>query len=235
MTLQTLEPQTSHLIEAGRGSYRSSPLRERETSISRRRVLTPLIDTPATLEQLPSRSVYVDDSDELGRRILESALSNESDSFAVKCRSTQRATEFATPMRSLLLTLNSGFGGVSATVSPALLLHTYPAMDALVTDLEESGAAELWQPIGERSLGIGDAKHIFVSVDTPVLDTSHRSSPDVMVEVVGAHLISTDWFDSVVMRRCQSPALSFVFYGQAGFAGSLFDRAWATSDVKGEI
>lgn len=177
----------------------------------------------------------VDDRDELGRLILESAVSSEGASFAVKSRSTWAATRFATPLRSILLTLSSGFGGVSATISPALLLHTYPAMDALVAELDASNASGLWQPIGERSLSMGEARHLFVSVDRSVGDGARRFRPNVLVEVVGAHLISEKWFDDVVKPKCSDDRVTFVFYGQHGMEGSVFERAWHDSSVLGVI
>ena len=186
-----------------------------------------------TLTVEPAGSIS--DRDELGQRIMASAMSSEREIFAVKCRSASHATDFATPLRSALLTLTSGFGGISVTVSPSLNLNTWPAMDMLVAALEQSGAGELWQPIGERSIGIGASRHVFVSVDNPVRNDATRVFPNVLLEVVGAHLIDPDWFDRVVAPRCCDEALTFVFYGQEGFAGSLFERARLESRIQGRI
>ena len=182
-----------------------------------------------------AKSELIVDRDELGRRIMQSAVSDERDSYAVKCRSVSHATDFATPMRSMLLAMTSGFGGISATVSPSLNLNTWPAMDMLVSSLEDAGAGELWQPIGERSIAVGASRHIFVSVDHPIRNDSTRAFPNVLVEVVGAHLIDPDWFDRTVAPRCQDESLTFVFYGQTGFAGSLFERAWDASEFRGQV
>ena len=124
-----------------------------------------------------AKSELIVDRDELGRRIMQSAVSDERDSYAVKCRSVSHATDFATPMRSMLLAMTSGFGGISATVSPSLNLNTWPAMDMLVSSLEDAGAGELWQPIGERSIAVGASRHIFVSVDHPIRNDSTRAFP----------------------------------------------------------
>ena len=94
----------------------------------------------------------------------------------------------------------------------------------LVSALEKAGAGELWQPVGERSIAIGAARHVFVSVDNPIRDDSTRVFPNMLIEVVGAHMIDPDWFDRTVAPRCQDESLTFVFYGQAGFPGSLFER-----------
>ena len=192
------------------------------------------IDAEMSMLETPAAD-FIADRDELGQTIMQSAMSAERNSFAVKCRSVSHATDFATPMRCMLLTLMSGFGGISATISPSLNLNTWPAMDMLVSALEKSGAGELWQPIGERSVGIGVARHLFVSVDHPIRDDATRVFPNVLVEVVGAHLIEPEWFDRVVSPRCQDEALTFVLYGQPGFEGSLFERAWRDSQFKGSV
>ena len=178
---------------------------------------------------------FIENRDQLGQRIMQSAMAPERSYFAVKCRSVAHATDFATPIRSTLLTLTSGFGGINVTISPSLNLNTWPAMDALVAALEESGAGELWQPIGERSVGIGAARHLFVSVDNPIRDESNSVFPNALVEVVGAHLIDPEWFDRIVAPRCRDSALTFVFYGQAGFDGSLFEQAWRESQFRGIV
>lgn len=190
----------------------------------------------AELEMLTRvKPEFIDDRDELGQRIMQSAVSDEGDSFAVRCRSVRHATDFATPMRSMMLTLSSAFGGISATVSPSLNLNTWPAMDKLVAALESAGAGELWQPIGERSIAVGSARHVFVSADNPIRDDSTRVFPNLLVEVAGAHMIDPEWFDRTVAPRCQDESLTFVFYGQTGFAGSLFERAWDESQIRGQV
>ncbi len=193
-------------------------------------------DIDAELRLLTEGSIeIIEDREILGQRIMQSAASQGFGSFAVKCRSVTHATDFSTPMRSMLLTLSSAFGGMSATISPSLNLHTWPAMDMLVAALAKSGAEELWQPIGERSISVGAARHIFVSVDNPVRDDATNVFPSLLVEIVGAHLIDPEWFDRVVAPRCRDEALTFVYYGQTGFEGSLFERAWQDCQVRGII
>ncbi len=186
-----------------------------------------------TLAVAPAR--FIVDKHELGRQIMQSATSQNRESFAVKCRAVRDANDFATPMRSMLLTLTSGFGGISATVSPSLNLHTWPAMDALIKALEDAGAGELWQPIGERSIVVVASRHIFVSADNPIRNDATNVYPNVIVEVVGAHLIEPEWFDRVVAPRCKDSALTFVFYGLAGISDSLFEREWHQSEYQGIV
>ncbi len=228
MTTQLLERPT------GRGEAKTDG-RTNSTTAAFERV-TSQIGIGAELSMLTNPDAeFIAHKEELGQRIMQSAMSHERESFAVKSRSVSHATDFATPVRSMLLTLSSGFGGINVTISPSLNLNTWPAMDALVAALDEAGAGELWQPIGERSIAIGAARHLFVSVDNPIRDDATVVFPNILVEVVGAHLIEPSWFDRIVAPRCRDEALTFVFYGQAGFEGSLFDRAWRESQFLGTI
>ncbi len=238
MTTQILE-RNIHQRQSSRARVHGADLHQPNASVSpvdRAVALPSELDFEAELRTLTAEDVeFISERDELGRRIMASAMSTERDIFAVKCRSVSHATDFATPMRSTLLALTSGFGGISVTVSPSLNLNTWPAMDMLVAALEQSGAGELWQPIGERSIGIGASRHIFVSADNPVRNDATRVFPNVLLEVVGAHLIDPDWFDRVIAPRCRDEALTFAFYGQAGFTGSLFERVWQESRIQGRI
>lgn len=178
-----------------------------------------------------SRGV-ITDTDELGRHLTTSAISAQSHSFAVGCRSTAHATRFANPMRSLLLTLGCGFESTSATISPSLLMHTFPAMEAMVRSLNESDTFLPWQPDGERSIRLGGAKHLFISYDMPMPDDARGCRPDTLLEVVGAHLIPARWFDQVVAPKCDMNKLTIAYYGMVGIEGSLFERAWRDCDTR---
>ena len=238
MTTQTLERNIDR-PPSGRARDQGTDISQHDVSVPS--VVAPEtvpseLDLEAELRTLATETAdCISDRDDLGQRIMASAMSSEREIFAVKSRSVSVATDFATPMRALMLTLTSGFGGISVTVSPSLNLNTWPAMDALAAELEAAGAAELWQPIGERSIAIGSSRHVFVSADHPVRDDATRVYPNTVVEVVGAHLIKPEWFDRVVAPRCHDEALTFVFYGQAGFSGSMFERAWAESQFQGQV
>ncbi|MYA59594.1 MAG: hypothetical protein F4X40_03410 [Chloroflexi bacterium] len=228
MTTQLLErPTISRNAETGGQTISTTTTAEQMTS-------TVGIESELSTLTHPVAE-FVADENQLGQKIMQTAMSRERASFAVKSRSVSHATAFATPIRSMLLTLASGFGGINVTISPSLNLNTWPAMDALVAALDDSGAGELWQPIGERSSAIGAARHLFVRVDNPIRDDATVVFPNVLVEVVGAHLIDPEWFDRIVAPRCLDEALTFVFYGQAGFEGSLFERAWHESQFRGFI
>ncbi len=228
MTTQILERPVERRVRSDASTARVETARASGLPID--------LDVDTELNMLTrAKPEFIGDRDELGQRIMQSAVSDDEESFAVKCRAVSLATDFATQMRSMLLTLSSAFGGISVTVSPSLNLNTWPAMDQLVSALEKAGAGELWQPVGERSIAVGAARHVFVSMDNPIRDDSTRVFPNMLIEVVGAHMIDPDWFDRTVAPRCQDESLTFVFYGQAGFPGSLFERAWEESRVRGQV
>ncbi len=139
----------------------------------------------------------------------------------------ESAQDFSTRLRMLLRFMNREKGSVSATVSPSFKDDTYPAMLALVKGFQSSGASEDWRPDGPRSIRMGNAKHLFVSVDKPVAERS--SLPDTLIEIVAAHKISTDWYDQRVAPRASSSGLTTVMFGVpnargAECANSIFKR-----------
>lgn len=221
-----------------------APVRTPEPAvIPQRRTRTPTRDAydrdvavrtqPKTVRRRRGDGILTD-LDELARRIAMSTVGNEAESFAVGCRSALAATKFATPIRGMALTLTSGTHAVSATISPNLLLHTYPAMEAMVDYLERNGDAP-WQPTGERAISLGAARHLFISHDAPIRGDSADATPNALLEVVAAHLIPAEWFDRVVAPKCDPEQVTLVCYGMLGVKGSLFERAWTTSDHRGAI
>ena len=91
-------------------------------------------------------------------------------------------------------------------------------MLALVKGFQSSGASEDWRPDGPRSIRMGNAKHLFVSVDMPVADRSPL--PDTLIEIVAAHRINTDWYDQRVGPRVSSTGLTTVMFGVPNSPGS---------------
>jgi len=151
----------------------------------------------------------------------------ESRVITVDLAKGESAQDFSTRLRMLLLFMNRDEGSVSATVSPSFKNDTYPAMLALVKGFQNSGASENWRPDGPRSIRMGNAKHLFVSVDMPVADRS--ASPDTLIEIVAAHRISTDWYDQRVSPRVSSKGLTTVLFGVPNspgseYANSIFKR-----------
>jgi len=153
--------------------------------------------------------------------------SDESKIITVDLAKGESVQEFSTRLRMLLLFMNRNEGSVSATVSPSFQDDTYPAMLALVKGFQGSGASEDWRPDGPRSIRVGNAKHLFMSVDMPVM---YRSpSPDTLIEIVAAHKISASWYDQRVSPRFASNGMTAVMFGVPNspgseYAGSVFKR-----------
>lgn len=154
----------------------------------------------------------------------------ESNVITVDLAPGESAQEFSTRLRMLLLVMNradSSGGSISATVSPSFKDDTYPAMLALVKGFEDSGASDEWKPDGPRSIRMGNAKHLFVSVDMPVADRS--PSPNTLIELIAAHRISSEWYDQRVSPRASSAGLTTVMFGVPNapgseYANSIFKR-----------
>ncbi|MBP38282.1 MAG: hypothetical protein CL726_03075 [Chloroflexi bacterium] len=139
----------------------------------------------------------------------------------------ESAQEFLTRLRMLLLFMNRDTDSISATISPSFRDDTYPAMLALVKSFQRSGASEDWRPDGPRSIRMGNARYLFVSVDMPVADRS--PSPDTLIEIVAAHRISSSWYDQRVSPRVSSAGLTTVMFGAPNspdpeYANSIFKR-----------
>ena len=151
----------------------------------------------------------------------------ESQVITVDLSEGESAQDFSTRLRMLLLFMNRDSGSVSATVSPSFRNDTYPAMLALAKGFQSSGASEDWRPDGPRSIRMGNAKHLFVSVDMPVADRS--PSPDTLIEIVAAHKISSGWYDQRVSPRVSSIGMTTVMFGVPNspgseYANSIFKR-----------
>jgi hypothetical protein len=146
----------------------------------------------------------------------------------------ESAQDFSTRLRMLVMFMNRDKGSVSATVSPSFKDDTYPAMLALVQGFQRSGASEDWRPDGPRSIRMGNARHLFVSVDMPVADRS--PSPDTLIEIVAAHRISASWYDQRVRPRAVSSGLTTVMFGVPSVSGihSASDSEYANSVFKRE-
>ena len=153
--------------------------------------------------------------------------SAESKIITVDLAKGENVKEFSTRLRMLLLFMNRNEGSVSATVSPSFQDDTYPAMLALVKGFQSSAASEDWRPDGPRSIRVGNARHLFVSVDMPVMDRS--PAPDTLIELVAAHKISSSWYDQRVSPRVASIGMTTVMFGipnspGAEYGGSVFKR-----------
>ena len=163
------------------------------------------------------------DAGDPGHALMAALLSGRPATFTIEADSVHAVTEFASPLRQFLLMSGRLSGGVSATVAPHFSEETYPALLQLVSRLDSSGASDLWRPDGGRTLAVGDARHIFISADMPVAERTQR--PDRLLEIVAAHHVPNQWFQSRVAPRLVEDSVVRVFYGRRGFAGSAFAAA----------
>ena len=182
------------------------------------------------------RSPATGNGDEPGLALMSALLSRSPATFTIESSSAHAVTEFASPLRLFLLMAGRASGGVSATVAPHFSEETYPALLDLVGRLNGSGASDLWRPDGARTLAVGNARHMFISADMPVIERSVR--PDRLLEVIAAHSIQADWYRSRVAPRLVSDSMVRVFYGRRGVAGSAFAvadaEAMAEEAITGE-
>ena len=187
--------------------------------------------SPLTIASGLAELALSDDRNTTWTQIVESVTnrsdSSESKIITVDLAKGESVQNFSTRLRMLLLFMNRDIGSISATVSPSFKDDTYPAMLALVKGFQSSGASEGWRPDGPRSIRMGNARHLFVSVDMPVVDRSQ--SPDTLVEIVAAHKISSSWYDQHVSPRVSSHGLTTVMFGVPNspgseYANSIFKR-----------
>ena len=137
------------------------------------------------------------------------------------------AENLSTKLQILLLYMNRRRSSISATVSPSFKAETYPKMLSLVSGLEDAGFSDMWRADGPRSIRVGMACHIFVSVDMPVSD--HSPSPDTFIEVVAADRIGSHWYDKYVSPRVALTGMTVVMFGTPNdssfqYSNSIFKR-----------
>ena len=147
--------------------------------------------------------------------------------ITIDLTSDESIVEISTRLRLLFLFINRAEFSNSATVAPFFKRDTYPAMLALVKALEGAGLGEDWSPYGARSIRMGKAKHLFVSVDMPIADRS--SSPDTFLEIIQSHQIDASWYDQCVYPRASASGLTTVMFGvpdrsHPQYSSSIFNR-----------
>ncbi|MBN4064334.1 hypothetical protein JYU04_01210 [Dehalococcoides mccartyi] len=147
----------------------------------------------------------------------------ESKIITVDLAKGESTQDFSTRLQMLLLFMNRESGSVSATVSPSFRDDTYPAMLALVKGFQNSGASEDWRPDGPRSIRMGNANHLFVSVDMPVMARS--SSPDTLIEIISAHKINVGWYDQRVAPRVPANGMTTVMFGVPNSHGTEYSNS----------
>ena len=181
---------------------------------------------PAILEALTARPARASGREAFACAVL-GALSGSGGSFSVEVPSSIGVTAMATKLRLWLLVTRAAAGGTSATVSPEFLKDTYPAMLALARALDDAGLKGVWAAEDERTFRVGNARHVFVSVDRPLPGPGGEASrPDTLLEVVSAGRIDRDWFRTRVCPRAAVERLTTVVYG-APREGAVFAQVRA--------
>jgi len=178
---------------------------------------------PATLEALTSRPTQASGREAFARAVM-GALSSGGGAFSAEVSSFIDVTEMATKLRLWLLVTRAAAGGASATVSPEFLKDTYPAMLALARALDDAGLKGVWAAEDERTFRVGNARHVFVSVDRPLSGPGKEGSrPDTLLEVMSAGRIDRKWFRTRVCPRALAQRLTTVVYGAPG-EGGVFEQ-----------
>ena len=171
---------------------------------------------PATLETVAGPPARASGREAFARAVM-AALADGGGTFSADVPSPLAVTAMATQLRLWLLVTRAAAGGVSATVSPEFLSDSYPAMLALARALEEAGLKGVWTPEDERTVRLGKARHMFVSVDRPSSRSGAGSpKPDTLLEVVSADRIEPEWYRSRVSPRATAEGLTTVVYGSPG-------------------
>jgi len=155
------------------------------------------------------------------------ALADGGGAFSADVPSSLAVTGMATKLRLWLLVTRAAAGGVSVTVSPGFLGDSYPAMLALARALGDAGLNGVWGAEDERTIRLGRARHVFVSVDQPPSRSGARSpGPDTLLEVVSAERIDPQWYRSRVSPRAAAGGLTTVVYGAPG-GDTVFEQVRA--------
>ena len=169
--------------------------------------------------QIISNNSYLND---VCRKILDSTLGRKGLTITVEVDAQQNVQDILTRMRILSLLTNQNSKSVSVTVSPSFRFDTYPSMLSLVREFNRVGAGDDWSPGSSRSICVGQATHLFVSVDMPIV--GYSPLPDTAIEIVNAHFISKSWYDERVRPRVISNGLTKIFFGSKQHSMKCFGR-----------
>ncbi len=160
------------------------------------------VDRDASTTPVTEPSRRINAPDDFSRAVIDSVVSKRGETISISVQSEAEAIKISTRIELLLMTVGMGSGSVSARVAPSFLEHNYPAMRALTEALDGSGLSGMWSSQGGRSIRLVESWQMFISVDTPSIETtSIPSRPDTLLEVIAADLIPTSWFRTRVAPR----------------------------------
>lgn len=177
--------------------------------------------TPVTVlhPQASSHSIQ-SEIDEFGRSVIDSVVNRRGSSFSIAVSDESEIASTSGRLEKFLLLLSAASGGTLARVAPRFSDDTLPALASLTRELPAG-----WKADGERTIRYGRARQVFVSVDRPFQSSGAESRPDRLLEVVSAHRVTANWFQSRVQPRIKDQTeLTIAYYGVATDGESLFSQ-----------
>ena len=172
------------------------------------------------LHQQDSSSSIRSEIDEFGRSVIDSVVNRKGLSFSIAVTDESEIASISGRLEKFLLLLSAASGGTLARIAPRFSDDTLPALASLTRELPAG-----WRAEGKRTIRYGRARQVFVSVDRPLQSSGAESRPDRLVEVVSAHQVTSEWFQTRVQPRINDqPQLTVAYYGVATAGKSLFSE-----------
>ncbi|NQW16180.1 MAG: hypothetical protein HQ478_01725 [Chloroflexi bacterium] len=167
-----------------------------------------------------SSSSIQSEIDEFGRSVIDSVVNRKGLTFSIEVSDESEIANISGRLEKFLLLLSAASGGTMARVAPRFSDDTLPALASLTRELPAG-----WKAEGERTIRYGRARQVFVSVDRPLQRSGAESRPDRLLEVVSAHQVTADWFQTRVQPRiADQTELTVAYYGVATGGQSLFSE-----------
>jgi hypothetical protein len=167
-----------------------------------------------------SSSSVQSEIDEFGRSVIDSVVNRKGLSFSITVSDESDIASISGRLEKFILLLSAASGGTLARVAPRFSDDTLPALASLTRELPAG-----WKAEGERTIRYGRARQVFVSVDRPLQSSGAESRPDRLLELVSAHRVTADWFQSRVKSRIKDQSeLTVAYYGVATGGDSLFSQ-----------
>ena len=193
-------------------------------------VLSPPVRVPSGARSHDGQTTLTG-PDAFGRAVIDSVIDRKGLSFSLDTSSDAEMLEVSSKLEAFLLTIAGFTGGDMVRIAPGFMQDTFPAMVALTAKLNRN-----WSSRDERTIQVGEARLLFVSVDRPSIgSTDAPSRPDLLLEVAHADRVASAWYESRVAPRIKhenASDLTQVFYGRSQFSEftgafqrSVFHRA----------
>jgi hypothetical protein len=193
-------------------------------------VLSPPVRVPSGARSHDGQTTLTG-PDAFGRAVIDSVINRKGLSFSLDTSSNAEMLEVSSKLEAFLLTIAGFTGGDMVRIAPGFMQDTFPAMVALTAKLNRD-----WSSRDQRTIQVGEARLLFVSVDRPSIGSADAPSrPDLLLEVAHADRVASAWYESRVAPRIKHESasdLTLVFYGRSrsselsgAFQRSAFHRA----------